>query len=60
MDGSDSPGPDGLLLGIDDTLDLLGDVPRPFQVQYDPTYGFPRSTCLPGLADAVATRARSR
>lgn len=50
VDGSDSPAPDGLLMSVDDMFDLLTDASPPYQVQYDPTYGFPRSTGLPGVA----------
>lgn len=48
VDGSDSPAPDGLLLSVDDMFDLLAAAAPSYPVQYDQTYGFPRSTRLAG------------
>lgn len=48
VDGSDTPVPAGLLLSVDDMFDLIERFPPAYDMQYDPAYGFPRST---GLAD---------
>lgn len=50
VDGSEQAGPEGLLLSVDDMFALLAQRPPPYDVEYDPTYGFPRSTRLHGPA----------
>lgn len=51
VDGSDAAVPAGLLLSVDDMFNLIERFPPAYDVQYDPTFGFPRSTRLANRRD---------
>jgi hypothetical protein len=51
VDGSHEAAPAGLLLSVDDMFNLIERHPPPYDVEYDPTYGFPRSTRLANQRD---------
>lgn len=51
VDGSNEAAPAGLLLSVDDMFNLIDRHPPVYDVEYDPTYGFPRSTGLANQRD---------
>jgi hypothetical protein len=51
VDGSRDAAPAGLLLSVNDMFNLIERHPPPYEVAYDPTYGFPRSTRLANQRD---------
>jgi hypothetical protein len=51
VDGSHEAAPAGLLLSVDDMFNLIERHPPVYDVEYDPTYGFPRDTRLANQRD---------